>query len=159
MPILTDTDYNYFNTVPYPYIVGKLLSGSHENFFCGVSNYYWKWCVHGTFNVTIIEHLCKFNVAKSMTFIIETPYLHNCYAHLARNRNCSHKKKNLDMFKTTKKSHLDGFDMWSNTKITYIFFKWVPLNYCWFIVGPASQTVANIKTALVPRFLFASLLI
>ena len=46
----------------------------------------------GTFNVTINEHLCKYNVTKSVTFITETHYLHNCYPHLARNRNISNKK-------------------------------------------------------------------
>ena len=39
-----------------------------------------------TFNVTINEHLCKYNVKKAVTFNTETPYVHNCYAYLARNR-------------------------------------------------------------------------
>ena len=56
----------------------------------------------GTLNVTISEHLCKYNVTKSVTFITETPHLHNCYPHIARNRDISNKKNNLNMFKTEK---------------------------------------------------------
>ena len=60
----------------------------------------------GTFNVTINEHLCKYNVTKSVTFITETSYSHNCYPHLARNINISNKKMSLNMFKTKKKIKL-----------------------------------------------------
>ena len=55
------------------------MSGYQINIENGV--YMWT----GTINVTINEHLCKYNVTKSVTFITETPYLHNCYPHLARN--------------------------------------------------------------------------
>ena len=54
----------------------------------------------GTFNVTINKHLCKHSVTKSVTVTTETPYLHKCYPHLARNKNISNKKMSLNMFKT-----------------------------------------------------------
>ena len=53
----------------------------------GLQNFGDGYQIIGTFNVAINEHLCKYNVTKSVTFITETPYLHNCYLHLARNRN------------------------------------------------------------------------
>ena len=56
----------------------------------------------GTFNLTINEYLCKYNVTKSVTLITETPYLHNCYPHLSRNKNISNEKNSLNMFKTKK---------------------------------------------------------
>ena len=59
------------------------------------------------FNVTINEHLCKYNVTITVTFITETPYLHNCYPHLARNRNIPNKKTCLKI----KKSNLNCFNM------------------------------------------------
>ena len=46
----------------------------------------------GTFNVTRNEHLFKYNMTKSVTFMTETPYLRNLYPHLARSINISYRK-------------------------------------------------------------------
>ena len=67
--------------------MGTTISGNQIIIENGV--YMWT----GTFNVTINEHLCKNNVTKSVTFITETPYLHKCYPHLARNRDISTKNE------------------------------------------------------------------
>ena len=46
----------------------------------------------------LMNILCKYNVTKSVTFITETPYLHNCYPHLAKNRKISYRNFNISIF-------------------------------------------------------------
>ena len=89
------------------------LSGYHGNKYFQditiqiiIENGVYMWT--GTFNVTINEHLSK--LMWRDPFITETPYLHNRYPHLARNKNISNKKMSLNKFKT-KKRNLNCFNM------------------------------------------------
>ena len=87
MPILTFTEHKNCHTVPYmrslnqPYIVRNVFIWlSWEQIFSLyqiiIENGVYIWT--GTFNVTINEDLCEYNVTKYVTFISETPYLHIC---------------------------------------------------------------------------------
>ena len=51
---------------------GNKISPGYQIIF---ENGVYMWA--GTFNVTINEHLCKYNVTESVTLTKETPHLHN----------------------------------------------------------------------------------
>ena len=77
--------------------------------------------------MTINEHFCKYYVMKSVTFITETPYLNNCYPHLARNRNISNKKMSLTMFKNKTNKILTVLICRVTQMEHIIFSMWVPV--------------------------------